>query len=133
MIVVDASAIVELLAPHVPDEALERRLLGDNDLHAPHLLDVEIGNALRCISSRGKLGSDRATDILLDVDAMPIARYPHSPLLPRAWELRHNLTIYDGVYVALAEALGAPLVSCDAALAGAPGIQAEVELYPRAR
>jgi predicted nucleic acid-binding protein len=132
MIVVDASAIVEFLAPDVPNEKLGRRLVTDADLHAPHLLDVEVANALRRLTSRGKLGADRAADALLDADAIPIERYPHSPLLQRAWELRHVLTIPDAVYVSLAEILGAPLVTCDARLSGAPCIQAEIELYPRA-
>ena len=131
MIVVDASAIVEFLAPDVPDRQLERRLLTDVDLHAPHLLDVEVANALRRLASRGKLGADRAADALQDADALAIERYPHSPLLERAWELRHVLTIHDAVYVSLAELLEAPLVTCDAGLARAPGIQAEIELYPR--
>ncbi len=129
MIVVDASAVVEFVASSVPDEELWRRLVTDADLHAPHLLDVEVANAFRRLTSRGRINADRAADALLDADAMAIERYPHSPLLGRAWELRHDLTMYDAVYVSLAELLGAPLVTCDAALARAQGVRAEIELF----
>jgi len=131
VIVVDASAVVELLAPEVRDQGLEHRLLVEADLHAPHLLDVEVASALRSMASRGEIGDDRAADALLDADDMQVERYPHSGLLLRAWELRHSLTIYDAVYVALAEALEAPLVTCDAGLARAAAIHVRVELYPQ--
>ena len=131
MIVVDASAVVELLATEKRNQRLERRLLEEPDLHAPHLLDVEVANALRGMTSRGELGGDRAADALLDVGDMPVELYPHSALLPRAWELRRSLTIYDAVYVALAEALEAPLVTCDAGLARAAASHVQIELYPR--
>ena len=129
MIVVDASAVVDLLVPLRPDPALRSRLLSDHDLHAPHLVDVEFVSALRSFVRRGRLSAERAADARVDLAAAAIARYPHSPLLARAWELRSNLSIYDGVYVALAELLEAPLVTCDMRLAGAPGHRAEIELY----
>jgi predicted nucleic acid-binding protein len=131
VIVVDASALVDFLAPTVVDAALDDRLLADASLHAPHLVDVEVVNALRRLSLRSTLGPDRAADAMLDLDDLPITRYPHGALLPRAWELRHTLPIQDGVYVSLAEALDAPLVTCDARLAGAPGIRASIEVYSR--
>lgn len=131
MIVVDASAVVELLASEERDQQLERRLLAESDLGAPHLLDVEVASALRGMASRGEIGDDRAADALLDAGDMRVELYPHSALLPRAWELRHSLTIYDAVYVALADALEAPLVTCDAGLAHAAASHVRIEHFPR--
>ena len=129
VIVVDASAIVEFVARQPADFDLARRILGGRDLHAPHLLDVEVTQALRALVSRSALSSDRASDARIDAADLRITRYPHLPLLARAWELRHSLSTYDGVYVALAEALRAPLVTCDARLARASGHDAEIELF----
>ena len=70
----------------------------------------------------------RGHEALRDFLDLPLARYPHDFLLPRVWELRHNLTAYDAVYVALAEALGASLVTCDANIAAAPGHHAQVDV-----
>jgi predicted nucleic acid-binding protein len=92
-------------------------------------VDVEVAGGLRRIVAAGLMASDRARDALLDLEAMPITRYPHGALLPRAWELRESLTVHDGVYVALSEILEAPLVTCDGRLARAPGIRASIELY----
>ena len=129
MIVVDASAVIELVAREPADPALTERLRGDGSLHAPHLIDVESTHALRRLVAVGELSSDRASDARSDVAHLQIMRYPHGALLDRTWELRHNLSVYDGVYVALAELLRAPLVTCDARLASAPGHDAEIELF----
>lgn len=129
MIVVDASALVDFLAPTVVDPELDRRLLGEDSLHAPHLVGVEVANALRRLTARGLLTDHRARDALLDLDALPVVRYAHEPLLGRAWELRNALSIPDGMYVALAEALEAPLVTCDGRLTRASGIDAAIELF----
>jgi predicted nucleic acid-binding protein len=129
VIVVDASAVVDLVVPDTANPALTARLRTDVDLHAPHLLDVEVTQALRRLVARGRVGDDRASDARVDVAVLPIIRHPHRRLLERAWQLRHNLSVYDGVYVALAELLQAPLVTCDARLAQSPGHSAEVELF----
>jgi len=129
VIVVDASALVEFLVPRARDARLDERVATERRLHAPHLVDVEVCSGLRRLAAREEIGPDRARDALLDLDDMPLVRYPHNALLERAWELRHVLSIPDGVYVSLAEALEAPLVTCDRRLAGAPGIRAEVELF----
>lgn len=97
-------------------------------LHAPHLLDVEIAQVVRRYEVRGELSAERGEEALADLMAFPIARYPHDVLLQRVWELRHNLTAYDAVYVALAEALDAPLVTRDERLASAPGNNAMVRI-----
>jgi len=129
VIVVDASAVVDFVARQSMNRELARRILDEHDLHAPHLLDVEVAQALRGLVNRNEISSDRASDARIDAADLRIVRYPHLPLLGRAWELRNSLSVYDGVYVALAELLQAPLVTCDAHLARAPGHAAEIELF----
>ena len=128
MLVVDTSAVLAALAERTPDGELVQRLADDGDLHAPHLIDIEILQALRGLVRGGKLSADRAEDVRTDVAALAITRYGHAPLADRVWALRENLTAYDAVFVALSEALGVPLITCDARLAAAPGIV--VDLYP---
>ena len=129
MIVVDASVMVEVLLRVPGAERLEARLAGVEDrLCAPALLDVEVAQALRCYAGRGELSPERGTEAIELLMEFPLVRYPHAPLLPRIWELRSNLTAYDAAYVALAEALRAPLLTADVRLAGAPGHGAEIEL-----
>ena len=128
MLVLDTSALLDALAEIQPDPALVRRLADDSDLHAPHLIDIEILHALRGLVRAGKLSPDRAEDVRTDVSDLAITRYAHEPLADRIWALRDNLTAYDAAFVALAEALNAPLVTCDARLANAPGVNSE--LYP---
>ncbi|HEY1300105.1 MAG TPA: type II toxin-antitoxin system VapC family toxin, partial [Stellaceae bacterium] len=108
MIVIDASALVELLL-RTPAAASVRERLSSNGqtLHAPHLIDIEAAHALRRYAAAGQIEPARghaALDHLLD---FPLHRNPHDVLLPRIWELRHNLTACDAAYVALAEALDA--------------------------
>ena len=129
MIVVDASAVVDVIVQERADPILTERLRRDRHLHAPHLVDVEVTHALRRLVASGELSSDRASDARVDAAELPIRRYPHLPLLQRAWELRNTLSVYDAVYVALAELLEAPLVTCDAHLADAPGHDARIELF----
>jgi len=97
-------------------------------LHVPHLVDVEITQALRRFALAGHLSETRARIALADLAMIAMRRYPHDVLLPRVWQLRGNLAAYDGVYVALAEALAAPLVTRDGRLAGASGHGARIEL-----
>ncbi|MGV8042065.1 MAG: type II toxin-antitoxin system VapC family toxin [Thermoanaerobaculaceae bacterium] len=129
MIVVDASAVLELLLGTAIAPRVTARLLDQAEsLHAPHLLDIEVAQVLRRFAAAGELTATRGREALDDLDALPITRYPHNILLPRIWELRANLTAYDAAYVALAEALDAPLLTTDARLARAPGHRARVEL-----
>jgi len=129
VIVVDASAIVDALVPGEPDPDL-RGVITEGDLHAPHLVDIEVINALRRHVAVGNMPAERAADAKDDFEALTIVRYPHLPLLDRVWELREFVTPYDAAYVALAELLGAPLVTCDARLARASGHEAEMILFP---
>ncbi|NGZ10764.1 MAG: PIN domain-containing protein [Nitrospira sp. LK70] len=129
MIVVDASAVIEMLL-NTPTgvQLVERVFDPDETLHAPHLLDVEVAQVLRRYTRTGELDTARGLQALEDLADFPLTRYPHDLFLLRIWELRHNVTAYDATYIALAEALGAPLLTRDAALASAPGHHAQVEL-----
>ena len=129
MIVVDASAMTELLLQTKLGSKVEAMLLhGEDTLHAPQLLDVEVLQALRRFVRKGDVGAERAREATEDLALMGVIRHSHAELIKRIWELRENLTAYDAAYVALAEALDATLVTCDRPLAAAPGHAARVEL-----
>jgi predicted nucleic acid-binding protein len=129
LIVVDASAAVELLLATRLGVKLADRLLGDDEtLHAPELLDLEVAQVLRRYERARALSAARAELALRDLADLRLERYPHRLLLPRAWEIRKNVSLYDGAYVALAELLDCPLVTCDGSLRRAPtGV--DVELF----
>jgi predicted nucleic acid-binding protein len=129
VLVVDTSAVVGVLVGRPKDPGLVDRLGADGDLHAPHLLDVELLHALRRLVLAGELREERAADARADFADLAVVRYGHAALADRIWELRHRLTTHDAAFVALSEALGVPLVTCDARLARAPGHQATVELF----
>lgn len=130
MIVVDASVVVDSLRG--PGSAAFRRLtealIGGETLGAPHLLDAEVVQAIRRLEAAGNMDSAAAATMLGDFMAFPVTRYVHSALLGRAFQLRHNVTIHDGLYLALAERLNSTLVTGDSSLLGVPGCDAEVEL-----
>ena len=129
MIVVDASAILEvLLKTPAGARVAERLFMPGETLHAPHLLDLEVAQVLRRYALARELDSGRGLEALEDLADFPLIRYPHDLLLPRIWELRRNVTAYDAAYVALAEALAAPLVTRDAALASVRAHHARIEL-----
>lgn len=129
MIVVDASALIEVLLRTPAASAVENLLFaGGQTLHVPHLLDVEVGQVIRRYAAKGEIDGERGRAALTDLSDFPLRRYPHDFLLPRVWELRNNLTAYDAVYVALAEALDATLLTRDQRLAAAAGHHARVEL-----
>ena len=128
MIVVDASVLVELLVGRSNRVAIRAALLRGAPWHAPHLIDAEVTQVLRRLSLAGIIGTDLAQAAISNLGQLALTRHPHTPLLNRIWQLRHNLSAYDGTYVALAEALGAPLVTRDAKLATAGNHAATVEL-----
>lgn len=129
MIVVDASVVVEVLLRSDAGAELEERLIeGDDPLHAPHLMDVEVAHALRRCAAHGDIDECHGRGALADLAAMCIERHPHQPLLERIWQLRSNLTAYDAAYLALAERLEAPLLTRDSALASVAGHHARIEL-----
>jgi len=130
VIVLDASAVIEmLLQTEAGAPMAERVLLSDSSLHAPHLLDVEVAQVLRRFVGRGELKEERASQALAALRDLPVERYPHEFLLPRIWALRHSLTAYDAAYVALAEILGATLLTRDALLQRAAGHSAQVNIF----
>lgn len=129
MIVVDASALLEFLLQTSLGTRVEARLFRDGDeLHAPHLIDVEVTQGLRRLVRSGEVSPDRAAEAIADLVDVDLHRHAHLDLLTRAWKLRDNVTAYDAVYVALAEALGATVVTCDARLGKAPGHRTRVEV-----
>lgn len=128
MIIVDASIVVTALGDDGHDGDRARERLRAERLVAPHLIDLEVTSAWRRLAAAGNLDARRAQLALDDLRALRLDRVPHAPLIARCWELRGNLTVYDGVYVALAEMMDAILVTADAKLAGAPGPTCEFEL-----
>jgi predicted nucleic acid-binding protein len=129
MIVTDASALLEVLLRTPAAAAVEERLFDPGQtLHAPHLIDIEVAQVLRRYAASGQIEPGRCRDAVTDLSDFPLHRYPHDVLVPRVWELRHNLTAYDAVYVALAEALDALLLTRDRRLAAAPGHRAQIDL-----
>jgi predicted nucleic acid-binding protein len=129
VIVVDASALLEALLRTPSAKVVEDRLFAQGQtLHAPHLLDVEVAQVIRRYALNGEIDGVRGGLALADLSEFPLRRYPHDFLLPRIWALRNNLTAYDAAYVALAEALDAPLLTRDRRLAAAAGHRARIEL-----
>jgi len=129
VIVLDASAAVELLTGSVQGRMVAARIApADESLHAPHLLSVEVAQVLARLVRTGAIEGQLAETGLRILAQLDVVRYRHEILLPRVWELRENLTAYDGAYVALAELLDAPLLTLDARLARSPGHTAAIEL-----
>lgn len=128
MIVADASAVLELLLGTDAAARVAARLLDREEaVHVPHLLDVEVAQAVRRYTISGDLDAKQGARVLADLLDLPLHRHPHTVLLHRAWELRRSVTAYDAMYVALAEALGAPLLTRDRKLARAHGHRARIE------
>jgi predicted nucleic acid-binding protein len=128
--IVDASAAVDFLVNADPRGHWARELLASAELHAPELLEFEVTSALRGLVRARRLRPDRARGLLQDLAELDLVRYPPHGLLERIWELRDRLTAYDAAYVALAEALDAPLVTTDDVLARLRGHRAEILAFP---
>jgi predicted nucleic acid-binding protein len=129
VIVLDASAAVDWLVQTPAAQRLETRIFARNQsLHAPELLDLEVAQVLRRLVREHSLSASRAEAAIEDLLDLRITRYPHALLLPRIWQLRHNLSAYDAAYVVLAEKLGATLLTRDAKLASAAGHAATIEV-----
>jgi predicted nucleic acid-binding protein len=130
MIVLDASAAIDWLLQTSAGQSIEKRIYSRNEtLHAPHLLDLEVTQVLRRLALQGAVPVRRADEAVRDLLDLRITRYPHLVLLPRIWQLRHNLSAYDAAYIVLAEKLGAVLVTRDGRLASASGHAAAIELF----
>lgn len=124
MIVIDAAAFIDAVDGR--RSVLDR--LMNEEIHAPHLLDVEVVSALRRLVATGRFDRQLATDGLTVLEQADIRRHPHTPLLRVAWSLRDRVTAYDAAYVALAAALDAPLVTTDRKLASLTGLPCAVEV-----
>jgi predicted nucleic acid-binding protein len=129
-VVVDASVVVDLLVEHPRSSTLSAALEGV-DWIAPTLLDAEVLHAITRYVRRGEMSDERARLALELFTGAQIERFPIAPLVIDAWELRNNLSTYDAFYVALARAVACPLITCDRALAGAPGLGITVTIVER--
>jgi predicted nucleic acid-binding protein len=129
VIVVDASALLEFLLQTPLGTRVEARLFRDEDeFHSPHLIDVEVTQGLRRLVRAGEVSADRAAEAIGDLIDLDIHRHAHLDLLLRAWKLRDNVTAYDAMYIALAEALDATVVTCDLPLGKAPGHRGHIDV-----
>jgi predicted nucleic acid-binding protein len=129
VIVVDASALLEFLLQTALGARVEARLFRDEDeLHAPHLVDVEVVQGLRRLVRAGEVSPGRADEAIADLTNLDLHRHPHVDLLGRAWKLRDSITAYDAMYVALAEAMEATVVTCDSPLAKTLGQGAPIDV-----
>ena len=129
MIVLDASCLVELLVGTPQGRTVAARIADPAEsLHVPHLADVEVVQTIRRLVRNEDLEAASARTAIGLLRSLDLERHAHEPLLDRVWTLRQNLSAYDAVYVALAEALACTLLTCDARLARAPGLSRRVEL-----
>lgn len=126
MIVLDASAAVDLLLDRTAGAWVADQVADTPPIHAPHLLDVEVTGVVRRLALAGHLSDGRAVVALSRLRGIPITRYAHGGLIERMWQLRHTVIAPDAAYVALAESLGAPLLTTDERLARAPGHTARI-------
>ncbi len=127
MIVIDASVAVEVFIRSSLGVRHEPRVLATTR-HAPHLINIELTQALRRLVSSGAVATRIAEEALNDFRAAALNMHVHDPLLPRIWALRNSLSAYDASYVALAETLDAPLLTCDGRLSRSHGHNARIEL-----
>ena len=128
MFVVDASVIAPAVADGGPDGDAFRARLRGRTIAAPDLLRVEVLSVIRRFTLGGRLTVTQAGRAIDDLIDLPIRVHPSAPLLRRCWTLRGNVTAYDACYLALAEALGCPLLTADVRLANAPGTRCRIEL-----
>ena len=129
MIVLDASAAIELLLHTPAGGRIAARISDVGSIHCPHLIDVEIAQTLRRLTALGEVSHAQAHEALSNWRSLDVQRYPHFPFLERAWALRENFSVYDAVYVALGEILEATIVTGDRKLTKAPGTSAKFEVF----
>lgn len=127
MIVLDASAALAALL----NAGQARRLVSDDQLHAPHLVDAEVASGLRRLAAAGTVAEENASAALRTWQRLAVTRYPLVGLLDRTWELRHTVSTYDATYVALAESLDCTLVTADGRLSRSPGPRCTITVVPR--
>jgi predicted nucleic acid-binding protein len=130
-LVVDSGLVVAALVDRGPDGTWADQLLATDDLAAPHLMPVEVANILRRATMSGEISADTASMAHSDLLSLRVELFSYEPFATRVWELRDNVTAYDGWYVALAESLGARFATLDRRLSGAPGPQCAFAVPPR--
>jgi predicted nucleic acid-binding protein len=128
-LVIDASAVVALLVDAGPAGRWVTASVSGTTLAAPQLVLFEVANVLRRHALAGLLDETQATLAHADLCSLPLQLWPYAPLAERAWQLRHNVTIYDAAYLALAEMLGASMITLDARIAGARGAECPILAY----
>lgn len=129
VLVVDASVVATALGDDGADGRFARRHLAGRTLAALELIYLEVVSVWRRRQlAGGDLTPRRAWEAMSDLVDLPITLAPHLPLLARCWEFRGNATVYDAAYVALAEALGVPLLTADGRLGRAPGVRCAVDV-----
>ena len=131
MLVVDASCLVEVVTATPRADQVRAILREDEEQAAPHLIDAEVLGVIRKHHELGRIDDTAADQAVMDLRDWPGERFGHRSLLGRAWQLRATVRSSDALYVALAEALDAPLLTADARLADAPGPRCEIRLAPR--
>lgn len=120
-VVCDASAVIALLLDSGPDGQWAADAFTGAELAAPSLFGFECANILRRHEAAGLVSADQAAQAHADLLALPVELWPFELLGPRMWDLRHHLSSYDAAYVAVAETIGADLVTLDRRLARSPG------------
>ena len=130
MLVVDASSLIEVVTGGPDAETVRSRLAADTDQAAPHIIDVEVFGVIRREHMRDRLDATAAAQAVQDLQTWPGERYGHRLLLARSWQLRDTVRGWDAMYVALAEALGAVLLTGDRGLAAASGPRCRIECWP---
>jgi predicted nucleic acid-binding protein len=128
MLIVDASCLFEVLTGGPFADAVAERFRADDDQGAPHVVDVEVVSMIRREHGLGRLDRTAASQAVADLSTWPGERFGHQPFLGRIWQLRGAVRAWDAAYVALAEAMNAPLLTLDARLSRAPGPRCKIDV-----
>ena len=129
-LVIDSSTLLDALTGTDRTGAWAEAMLDDPHLAVPEFAFAETSNLLRRMELLKRLSRAEATTVFRDLLRLPLERHAFAPFAERIWQLRHNLTVYDAWYVAVAEQLGCPLVTLDVNLYRAPGPACEIIIPP---
>lgn len=130
-LVCDASTVIGALVDAGPDGTWAAEQLAGTQLFAPAQMPFECANILRRHEQAGLISADQAAQAHVDLLALPVELWPYEAVATRVWQLRANLTCYDAAYAALAEAIGATLVTLDRRISRSPGLSCAVSTPPR--